>query len=49
MDTTQTAVIESPVFVLEGPKISFLIGGGLEQKAYVTHYTPRTEWRCSNS
>ena len=35
MDTTQTAVVESPVFVLEGPKISFLIGGGKEQNAYV--------------
>lgn len=35
MDSTQTAVIKSPVFVLEGPAISFLIGGGKEQNAYV--------------
>jgi uncharacterized protein (DUF608 family) len=35
MDIAQTAVVESPVFVLEGPEISFLIGGGKEQNAYV--------------
>ncbi|MCX6846237.1 MAG: hypothetical protein NTU84_06725, partial [Verrucomicrobia bacterium] len=33
MNSTQTAVIKSPVFVLEGPAISFLIGGGSEQDA----------------
>jgi len=35
MDPSQTAVLESPVFVLEGPEISFLIGGGTEQNTYV--------------
>ncbi len=35
MDINQMAVIESPVFVLEGPEISFLIGGGMESNTYV--------------
>jgi hypothetical protein len=39
MDITQTAVIKSPVFVLEGPAISFLIGGG---KSCYSPQDPRT-------
>ena len=35
MDINQMAVIESPVFVLEGPEISFLIGGGMKSNTYV--------------
>jgi uncharacterized protein (DUF608 family) len=35
MDIAQTAVIESPVFILEGPALSFLIGGGAENNTYV--------------
>ncbi len=31
----QTGVIESPVFVLEGPKISMLVGGGRHSDTYV--------------
>jgi hypothetical protein len=35
MDPAQTAVLESPVFVVAGPEVSFLIGGGSEKEAYV--------------
>ena len=30
-----TGVVESPVFVLEGPEISFLLGGGQAENVYV--------------
>jgi hypothetical protein len=35
-----TGVIQSPVFVLEGPAVSFLVGGGTGPETYVALCTP---------
>ena len=40
-----TGVVESPVFILEGPDISLRVGGGKHKKTYVTLCTPDgKEW-----
>jgi len=35
-----TGVVESPVFVLDGPEMSFLVGGGQHPETYVALCTP---------
>ncbi|WP_145171489.1 sulfatase [Gimesia aquarii] len=37
-DDSQVGIIESPTFLLKGPKVSFLIGGGSGNSTYVALY-----------